>query len=63
MYHDALFNRFATWDSRTECHPVTLAAIALVLLPWAITGPILWFSNTWQLAVNTGTTIITFLMV
>ncbi len=39
-----------------------LAAVAVLVL-WAVSGPILGFSNTWQLAINTGTTIITFLMV
>ncbi len=38
-------------------------AAAAVLVLWAVSGPILGFSNTWQLAINTGTTIITFLMV
>jgi low affinity Fe/Cu permease len=63
VYHDTLCNRFATWASRTVGHPTTLVAAALTLLLWTITGPILGFSNTWQLAVNTGTTITTFIMV
>jgi low affinity Fe/Cu permease len=63
VYHDTLFDRFAKWASRTAGHPTTFAAAVLILLLWAITGPIFGFSNTWQLAVNTGTTIITFLMV
>ena len=63
MYHDSLFDRFAKWTSRTVGHPATYAAAVLIILGWAITGPIFGFSNTWQLAINTGTTIITFLMV
>jgi len=63
VYHDTMFNRFAKWASRTVGHPTTFAAAALILLLWAITDPVFGFSNTWQLAVNTGTTIITFLMV
>ena len=63
MYHDTLFNRFAKWTSRTAGHPSTFAAAVLIILVWATTGPIFGFSNTWQLAINTGTTIITFLMV
>ena len=63
MYHDTLFDRFAKWTSRTVGHPLTFAAAVLIIVVWAITGPIFGFSNTWQLAINTGTTIITFLMV
>ena len=63
MYKDTLFNRFAKWTSRTAGHPATFAAAVLIILVWATTGPIFGFSDTWQLAINTGTTIITFLMV
>jgi low affinity Fe/Cu permease len=63
VYHDTLFNRFAKWTSHATGHPATFFAAVLVLLVWAITGPIFGFDNTWQLAINTGTTIITFLMV
>jgi len=61
--HDTLFDRFAKRASRTAGHPVTFAAAVLVILLWAISGPLFGFSNTWQLAINTSTTIITFLMV
>jgi low affinity Fe/Cu permease len=63
VYHDTLFDRFAKWTSRTAGHPATFAAAVLIILVWATTGPLFGFSNTWQLAINTGTTIITFLMV
>jgi low affinity Fe/Cu permease len=63
VYHDTLFDRFAKWTSRTVGHPLTFAAAVLIIVVWAITGPIFGFSNTWQLAINTGTTIITFLIV
>ncbi len=63
MYHDTLFDRFAKWTSRTVGHPATFAAAVLIIVVWAITGPLFGFSNTWQLAINTGTTIVTFLMV
>jgi low affinity Fe/Cu permease len=43
--------------------PSALLVAALVILVWAITGPIFHFSDTWQLVINTGTTIVTFLMV
>jgi low affinity Fe/Cu permease len=63
VYHDTLFDRFAKWTSRAVGHPATFAAAVLIIVVWAITGPIFGFSNTWQLVINTGTTIITFLMV
>jgi low affinity Fe/Cu permease len=63
VYHDSLFNQFAKWTSRTLGHPTIFAAAVLVILAWGVTGPIFGFSNTWQLAINTGTTIVTFLMV
>jgi low affinity Fe/Cu permease len=63
VYHDSLFDRFAKWTSRAVGHPATFAAAVLIIVVWSITGPIFGFSNTWQLAINTGTTIITFLMV
>lgn len=43
--------------------PVTFALAGLVIIVWAVTGPIFGFSDTWQLVINTGTTIVTFLMV
>ena len=42
---------------------MTFALAVTVLLAWAVTGPVFGYSDTWQLAVNTGTTIVTFLMV
>jgi low affinity Fe/Cu permease len=63
VYHDSLFDQFAKWTSRTFGHPTIFAAAVLVILAWDVTGPIFGFSNTWQLAINTGTTIVTFLMV
>jgi low affinity Fe/Cu permease len=63
VYHDTLFDRFAKWTSRAVGHPLTFAAAVLIIVVWAITSPIFGFSNTWQLVINTGTTIITFLMV
>ena len=58
-----LFSRFASTMSELSGRPVTFAlAVGLVFL-WAITGPIFGFSETWQLVINTATTIVTFLMV
>jgi low affinity Fe/Cu permease len=57
------FTRMAKWASHTAGRPGTFAVAVAVILIWAITGPIFNFSDTWQLVINTGTTIITFLMV
>lgn len=43
--------------------PWALGAAALIVLTWGVTGPLFGFSDTWQLVINTGTTIVTFLMV
>ncbi len=57
------FTRFAKATSKITGRPVTfLVAISLVLL-WMVTGPVFDYSDTWQLAINTSTTVITFLMV
>ena len=57
------FARLAVETSRISGRPATfLLAVAVVLL-WAVTGPLFGFSDTWQLVINTGTTIVTFLMV
>ena len=44
-------------------HPAAFMSAALIIVVWAVTGPIFKFSDTWQLVINTGTTIVTFLMV
>ena len=57
------FNWFATRTSTAAGQPLTFIIALSVILVWAVTGPIFHFSDTWQLIINTGTTIITFLMV
>jgi low affinity Fe/Cu permease len=57
------FYRFAKSASRAVGHPMAFVLSALVVGAWAVTGPLFGFSDTWQLVINTGTTIITFLMV
>lgn len=57
------FTRAAKWASRATGRPLTFMLALGVILLWAITGPIFQFSDTWQLVINTSTTIITFLMV
>ncbi|MFN8518275.1 MAG: low affinity iron permease family protein [Chloroflexota bacterium] len=49
--------------TRAMGSPFALATAAAVIVLWAVTGPVFGFSDTWQLAINTGTTIVTFLMV
>jgi len=60
---DKLYNKFSTKVTRAAGRPMTLVIAFLVIVIWAITGPIFQYSDTWQLVINTGTTIITFLMV
>lgn len=57
------FNRIATWITRRAGSPVVSISAFLLIVVWALTGPLFNFSDTWQLVINTGTTIITFLMV
>jgi len=57
------FTRFAKRISTITGRPGTFMLAAGVILAWAITGPLFNYSDTWQLAINTSTTIITFLMV
>jgi len=57
------FVRFAQWVSRITGRPITFLIAVAALLVWGITGPLFGFSDTWQLVINTATTIITFLMV
>ena len=63
MKHRSLFTRVAAWASRATGHPsATILAFAVIIV-WGITGPVFHFSDTWQLVINTGTSIVTFLMV
>ena len=57
------FSRLAKLTARITGKPVTFMIAVSVVVAWAITGPLFGFSDTWQLVINTGTTIITFLMV
>lgn len=61
--HAPVFERFAARATRFAGSVRAFALALGVLLVWAITGPIFGFSDTWQLIINTGTTIVTFLMV
>ena len=57
------FNWFATKTSTAAGQPITFVVAVLIIAVWAITGPMFDYSDTWQLIINTGTTIVTFLMV
>lgn len=59
----SLFTRFSQWVSAQAGKPAVFAAAAGLIVVWGLTGPIVGFGDTWQLIINTSTTIITFLMV
>jgi low affinity Fe/Cu permease len=63
MRSDTLFGRFAKATAHWMGHPAAFGVAVAVILGWALTGPVFGFSDTWQLVINTGTTIVTFLMV
>src|ERR1700751_5708268 len=58
-----LFARFARWTERQVGRSSTFVLAIAVVVLWAVSGPIFGWSDTWQLVINTGTTIVTFLMV
>jgi low affinity Fe/Cu permease len=60
---NTLFTRFAKKTARISGQPVAFATAIIALILWAVSGPLFGFSDTWQLIINTGTTIVTFLMV
>ena len=57
------FSRLASYTSTQAGKPHAFLLACLIIVVWAVTGPIFNYSDTWQLVINTGTTIITFLMV
>jgi low affinity Fe/Cu permease len=57
------FGRFAKYTSHVSGTPTAFSIAVGTILIWAVTGPFFHFSDTWQLVINTGTTIVTFLMV
>jgi low affinity Fe/Cu permease len=57
------FANFANRASQLAGHYLTFIVACLILIIWAVSGPFFGFSDTWQLVINTGTTIVTFLMV
>ena len=59
----SVFDRFARWTEHQLGRSVTFALAVLSIVVWGVTGPLFGWSDTWQLVINTGTTIVTFLMV
>lgn len=60
---EKLFNHLANATAKLAGRPWTFIVCLVVVLIWAVTGPVFRYSETWQLVINTGTTIVTFLMV
>ena len=63
MKKTSLFTRFAQWTATQAGKSYTFVAALMIVIGWAASGPLFHFSDTWQLVINTGTTIVTFLMV
>jgi low affinity Fe/Cu permease len=63
MRNTAWYSRFAKAVARFCGRPRVFILAILVIVAWLVTGPLFHFSDTWQLVINTGTTIVTFLMV
>jgi len=63
MRRIAWYSRFARWVARVSGRSITFALALGLIATWVATGPIFRFSDTWQLVINTATTIVTFLMV
>ena len=57
------FSQFANATAHVSGKPVTFVIAALIVVAWAVTGPLFHYSDTWQLVINTATTIVTFLLV
>jgi low affinity Fe/Cu permease len=62
-HHHEWFSRFAHETARLSGKPIAFITAVAVVVIWAVTGPLFHYSDTWQLVINTSTTIITFLMV
>src|SRR5688500_8103439 len=62
-HKSSVFSRFSRWVAGISGRPFIFILAVTVIVVWAVTGPLFGFSDTWQLVINTGTTIVTFLMV
>ncbi len=63
MFIKSRFEILSEWISQNLGHPYAFLTASAVVVIWALVGPLLQYSDTWQLVINTGTTIVTFLMV
>jgi low affinity Fe/Cu permease len=63
MTNKNIFEKFSNWATRFTGSSFAFIAATTIVILWAVTGPLFNYSETWQLVINTGTTIITFLMV
>ncbi|SHJ16303.1 Low affinity Fe/Cu permease [Roseomonas rosea] len=63
MSFSKLFNDVASRVAQATGRPLTFVLCVAIVVSWALSGPLFGFSDTWQLVINTGTTIVTFLMV
>lgn len=63
LHNRGVFSRFAKTVSCASGRPMTFGVAVAIILAWAVTGPMFRYSDTWQLVINTSTTIVTFLMV
>ena len=63
LYRSSPFSRLAKWTAHAVGHPAAFGSAVLVVVVWAMTGPLFHYSDTWQLVINTGTTVVTFLMI
>ena len=63
VYKSSPFSRLAKWTAHMAGHPIGFGIAALTIIVWGLTGPLFGFSDTWQLVINTSTTIVTFLMI
>lgn len=62
-YAGVVFERFSAWVAGATGRPITFTLSVLLVVVWALTGPIFDYNDTWQLIINTATTVITFWMV
>ena len=58
-----IFEKFSSYITKATGRPIAFILALLIIIIWATTGPLFHFGDTWQLVINTGTTIVTFLMV
>lgn len=63
MRQKSWYSRFSQWVARTSGRPAAFAAVIVLVLGWLVVGPLFHFSDTWQLVMNTISSIVTFVMV